>query len=194
METTLPSAEERFKENVITLGSLICELVEDLQNRGHFVVNPSVVALAVAVLNELEPRSIINIFISKSNDTVEGSTPIEHCWEKIRNRDRSFFLDNAGSIFSDLPSSRVDAFSKMFSSTDEKGNPLVCQENEDEIWDFFDSLVKISIKYIHENREPCLIRESHQEIRKYQRDFFEDVDIGYHSKVWGINLTFPESA
>ena len=188
-----PSHADRFHTNVIGLGELIHDVVKDVNSRGHFVVEPALVNLAVRILERLPSNSVIDTFIEESNTSKDGSplTIEDHCWTKIKLRDRSFFINNAGEIFSGLPGDRIDAFSKMFGSFDSEGNPVVPSDDEDEIWLYFESFVKIAIKYIHENRKPVLIRRGSEETRKYQDEsFFRSVDLRTHADRWGVVLDF----
>ena len=191
-----PSHAERFHANAVGLGELIHDVVKDVNSRGHFVVEPAVVNIAVRILERISSDSVINTFIQKSNTSKDGKpfSIEEHHWTKIRLRDRSFFINNAGEIFSGLPGDRIEAFSKMFGNFDSEGNPVVPSEDEDEIWLYFDSFVKIAIKYIHEHRKPVLIRRGSEETRRYRKeDFFPNVDLLTHAEEWRVNLTFPES-
>lgn len=189
-----PSHAQRFHTNAVGLGELIHDVVKDVNSRGHFVVEPAVVNIAVRILERISSNSVINTFIKKSNtDKCGNPFPLEdHHWTKIRLRDRNFFINNAGEIFSGLPGDRIEAFSKMFGSFDSEGNPVVSSEDEDEIWLYFDSFVKIAIKYIHENRNPVSITKGSEKTNKYlKEDFFPEVDLSSHAASWNINLTFP---
>jgi len=188
-----PSPEERFHANVVGLGELLHDIVREVNGKGYEIVTPQVIELAVRVLEKLDHITVIHSFIRKSNEKekTEGDLK-EHCWEKIRVRDRRFFLQNAGKIFSDLPMSKVNAFSHMFSLKDADGNFVVSKEDEEEIWEYFESLVKIAIKYIHEKRQPILIRHESEEIRRYEKRAFEEVDLASHAKFWEIELEFNE--
>lgn len=190
-----PPPEERFHHNIIELGQVIHDLVEKVNSKGHKIINPEVVNFAVCILSKLNHVSVIDTFIRKSSYDEEGN-PVpfkEHCWTKIRARDRKFFLENAGEIFSNLPSNRVDAFGRMFSLKDEDDNPVVPKEDEDEIWEYFESLVRISIKYVHQKRKPKLIRRGTEEIRRYEvSTFFSDINIAHHAENWSIELHYTQ--
>lgn len=196
MDSDKPSPEERFHTNLVGLGELIFDLVTEVNAKGHNIINPEVVKLAVCLLYKLDHVTVINTFISGSNKLDKNGHPVpfeEHCWTKIKARDRSFFLDNAGVIFHELPCDRIDAFSRMFSITDADGNPVVAKEDENEIWEYFESLVKIAIKYIHFKRQPQLVRRGTEEIRRYKaNNFLENVDLSQHAKHWDLTLEFPE--
>jgi len=190
-KTGKPSPEERFHANVIGLGELLFDIVKEVNGKGYDILTPKAIEVAVRVLERLPHTSIINTFIKKSHET-EIKEFKDHWWEKIRGRERTFFLQNAGKIFSDLPMNQVNAFSKIFSLKDAEGNFVVSKEDEEEIWEYFESLVKIAIKYIHEKRHPILIRRASEETRRYEFSLFDFVDIGEHAKAWEIDLKFYE--
>lgn len=194
-KTDKPSPEERFHANVVGLGELLYDIVKEVNGKGYEIVTPSMIELTVRVLEKLDHVTVIHTFISKSYEGERIAEFKDHCWEKIRGRDRTFFLQNAGKIFSDLPmvpTNSVNAFSKMFSLKDAEGNFVVSKEDEEEIWEYFESLVKIAIKYIHEKRHPVLIHRESEEIRRYENRAFENIDIVRHARSWGIDLEFYE--
>jgi len=194
-EEPRPPPEERFHANVIGLGELVYDIVKKVNATGNFIINPELVKITICILDKLDHTTIIDTFIHKStyNKSNEALPFEEHCWTKIHEKDKSFFLENAGEIFGDLQMNRVDAFSRMFGANDEHGNPIVPERDEEEIWEYFKSLVKITIKYIHEKRQPKLLRRGSEEIRRYEKDdFFSDVDIARHADLWKIQFHFPQ--
>jgi len=68
-----PSHADRFHTNVVGLGELIHDVVKDANSRGHFVVEPALVNLAVRILERLPSNSVIDTFIEKSNTSKDGS-------------------------------------------------------------------------------------------------------------------------
>jgi len=196
MDSGKPSPEERFHTNLVGLAELIFDLVTEVNAKGYNIIPTKVVELAVHLLYQMDHITVINTFISGSNKPDEKGGPVpfeDHCWTKIKARDRRFFLDNVGVIFHGLPSNQINAFSRMFSLTDTDGNPIVAKEDENEIWEYFESLVKITLKYIHSKRQPQLVRRGTEEIRRYKADdFFESVDLAQHTRHWDLTLEFPE--
>ena len=55
------------------------------------------------------------------------------------------------------------------------GTAVVCDDDQLAIWDFFQSLVKIAIRYIHKKRT-------------HNPSFKIEVDLEYHCKKWNIDL------
>ena len=81
----------------------------------------------------------------------------------------------------------VKPLTRMFDNLED----LRKHKDEDEIWLYFESFVKIAIKYIHGNRKPVMIRTGSEEMRKYQEEsFFGDVDLLSHADKWGVVLEF----
>jgi len=126
-----PSPEERFHANVIGLGELLFDIVKEVNSKGYNIMTPKAIEVAVRVLERLPHTSIINTFIKKSHEK-EIKEFKDHWWEKIRDRERTFFLQNAGTIFSDLPINQVNAFSEIFSLKDAEGHFVVSKEDEEE--------------------------------------------------------------
>jgi hypothetical protein len=192
----VPSAEDRFHQNVLGLAELIYDIVCDVQEKGFPVVSPPILEFAIGILRGFSSKQVIETFICKANEASVQTTEEEDCFEdhpfvKIYHQDRDFFLSNTNILFSQLPPDRVRLFGEMFSGKDESGNPIVPEEDEEEVWEYFKSLVRIALKYIHQQRQPILIREAHQEIRKYQRpDVFSDIDLARHATLWELNLPF----
>ena len=86
IDSKKPSHEERFHVNVVGLGHVICDLVKTVEGKGHTVVNPHLVELAVCLLSKLDHTTVIETFIYKSNESEgEDDMPFEdHCWTKAR--------------------------------------------------------------------------------------------------------------
>ena len=71
---------------------------------------------------------------------------------------------------------------------DSQGNKLVDETDRDTLWRFFFSFVKISIKFVHDEREPYYIDGQF----RYAKKYFPEIDLQVQSKKWGIKLAFPE--
>lgn len=167
----LPPPEVRFCENINGVIETVSFGVQEAAKKGHNIINPTLLSLAGAAISQYDKRFIIETFINKSH---------EH-WDKILGRNRTFFIENAGGIFGDLPLGNVEAFTKLFTLQDRSGGPIAGVEFEDDLWALFQSLVKICINYIHENREMNTQGE-------YEYEFFEHVDLKHHASHWGMVL------
>lgn len=196
MSDLQPSPEERFYQNVIGLCELIYDIVCDVQVKGVPVVHPDIIQVAITLLQHMNYQTMIEAFISKSDETCiqpDGSRSFkDHCWVKIHSRDRDFFLNNTNVLFSQLPPDHVKLFGNMFKAEDENGNNVVPKEDEDEVWEFFHSLVKISIKYVHEQRDPIIIvDENGKHVKKYgNKKVFPNLELEKHAEMWNVYLPF----
>ena len=133
-------------------------------------------------------KSFIQSFDDK-NYLIQGFIENSHekCWDSIKNRDEQFFVENAGNIFKYLPNDKVNLFKDLFITKDKYGNSVVSIELKNQLWKLFDAMIKISIKYIHKNRGPCLMENG---IPAYKISFFPTVDVSYHAKNWQVILEF----
>jgi len=177
----IPPEEERFTSNVAELSQLVHLLVSKAYNEGFNTVHPDLVAVAGCFLSSLDALSLIQGFIRRGH----------FHWDKIRLKEQDFFLANAGVMFGELPVSHVDAFKVLFSSTRPDGSSVISPEDVSSLWDFFSSLVRICIKYIHRERHPYSYRTEQGVTHAYKRPFFEEVDIPTQARHWAINLDFP---
>jgi hypothetical protein len=175
-----PTAEERFKKTVIELSHLIHDLVKNVHDRGYEVVNPSLVGLVSGFLSSYDATKLIRNFILYS---------YPH-WDQISLREMKFFDENAADIFRDLPMKNVNSFKMLYSLNDKEGNPVVCEEDREAVWEFFDALIKISIQYIHSQRRPAMKTDT-AGTRKmvYTYEFCKEVDLSRQAEKWKVNLT-----
>lgn len=176
--------EDRFHRNVIDLTQLIHELVEDAHNRGYQIINPNLIILGSMFLQGYNKQSLINNFITYSHADY---------WEEIRHRDENFFSEHASKIFQGLPVNNVNAFKELFVLKDANGQPVISQEDRDVIWEYFDSLIIISIKYVHRCRGPQSKVTGDGVIQSYTKRFMEYVDLPTHVRRWSVHLEYPSA-
>jgi len=138
-----PDSKERFILNTESLFGLVEDLIQSAYSNGYKTIDPSMIRFVNTLFKTMDPDYIIQRFISRSR---------KH-WEKIKNRDESFFIDNASSVFEGLSLENINAFKNLFELTKEEcdDEPYVIEDDRDAIWDHFQSLVKISLSYLKEN-------------------------------------------
>lgn len=179
-----PSEEVRFLANVSDLIDLIHELTSMCWDSGCQDLNPTLILAAGAYLKSYDKIKLIETFITYSN---------EH-WEKIRTRDENFFINNAHEIFQHLPvqEGKINAFKILFTATEKDGTPIVVKEDRDAVWEIFDSLVKICIKYIHRVREVKYVKTD-KGMRPYyvNKEKFPKIKVRKEAKSWNITLPMP---
>jgi hypothetical protein len=203
---TMPSEEERFKANTSDLAAVVYNHIERLHRAGHNVVAPTLVKITGALVSAFDAITLIEGFITRS----------WKIWPRMKGRAKDFFLgDEAVTIlFSELPMTNVNAFSALFherpSTTHPSGREsLIGKAAEDQFWDYFDSLVRISIKYLHKKCVPYMDDDGTKNyINKYRNLAFLEVilrrndtndgkekvptlNIQDVAAVWGITLIFP---
>jgi len=177
--TTRLSCAERFKRNASDLGQLVLELITLCYKRGHQEVNPNLIKLALVAIQAKDAEDLIQIFINHSHPH----------WEAIHRHDESFFIDHAGSIFPpSISSERIGAFRMLFAATGPDGKALINQEDRDSIWAYFDSLVRISINFVHEKRGPTVRMTSQGPVCVYLTSYADNIDLGAMTTLWGIKL------
>lgn len=173
-----PPEEERFHANIIGLMEFVQDYMSSIKNDS---VNAQLIDFAKCLINNYDKRDLIDIFIHRSNAS----------WEEIRCRDDSFFKKNAGEIFDIIPMSNIDTFTKIFTLV-ENGDIVIDNDFKDTLWDYFDSLIIISIKYIHKKREPYSTPSSDGKgiFTSYQKSYMDQIDVINLSKKWEIVLTY----
>lgn len=173
--------EDRFYQTVIELTQLIHDLVSDAYDKGYEIINPGLVQMGGLILSGYNKTKIIQTFIKYS---------YEH-WDEIRHHDESFFDEHATSIFRDLPLNNVNAFKALFHLRDKHGHHVIIKDDREAIWNFFRTLIIISIKYIHINRRPVQRIDNKGKPKPvYLAHFFDEVDLDRHAKEWKVNLEY----
>ncbi len=136
---------EKFKINAEGLSLCILYEVQKLFDQGHKTLNPGLIYFGSEMLKTIDKDELIEGFIQNSHT----------CWDKIKNRDDLFFIDHASVIFQKLPGDSVTIFKDLYLSDHLSGTFKTC------MWDYFDALVKISIKYVYKNPEKFNVNLPH---------------------------------
>ena len=180
-----PSEEERFLANVLDLSDLVHELTTICWDEGVKDVNPILVLGARAYLSGYNKIDLLETFITYSNEY----------WEEIKSRNENFFIEHAKEIFKHLPvkQSNISAFKLLFTAKNKDGEYIVESEDRDAIWDMFDSLVKICIKYIHRKRKVQLVETEEGQKPIYSSNYLPDIKVRELAREWGITLELPDS-
>ncbi len=191
-----PNEGERFSANIYDLSNLLRELIQDLYKQNKITLNPLIVGLIGQFIKGYDNIKIMESFVYYSSEN----------WNQIKAKNEDFFFENADEIFADLEtiiknsSKHVKAFKTLFSLKKQNGEHEVCQDDRDAIWAYFNSLVKISIKYLHKIKGPTWVHDGTKWRKAYNNSFesdrryLADVKISGkkgHAKIWGIKLTWP---
>ena len=181
----MPPEEDRFMTNVLDLTELVHELATICWDSGKKDINPSLIAMAEGYIESYDHVELIEIFIKHSH----------HHWDAIRKRDEVFFIENAHEIFKYLPvdTNNINAFKIFFTAKDDNNEHIIDVEDRNAIWEMFDSLVKICIKYIHRVRGVKLVKTSKGMRPAYKdKTKFPEIKVREHARKWGITLEIPK--
>ena len=187
-----PPEEERFITNVLDLAALIHDLATICWNAGVKDINPQMIIFAENYLESYDKIKLIEAFIIAEEQTIEDKQPSN--WEKIREHDEKFFIENAHLIFKQLPidSKNINAFKIFFTSKDSKGKNIIGEDDRNAIWIIFESLVKICIKYVHKVRGVKLVSTENGMRPAYVNKKFSKIKVRELAKLWNIDLMLPE--
>lgn len=178
-----PPEEERFMTVVLDLTDLVHELATICWDAGRKDINPRLVMIAENFLEGYDPVKLIEIFIRHS---------YTH-WTKVLERDEDFFINNAHVIFQHLPvdTNNINAFKVFFTAKNDKGEYIIVQDDRNAIWDMFDSIVKICIKYVHKVRCVKLVKTKKGIRPAYTNKKFPDIKVREQARMWEIDLPIP---
>ncbi len=195
--SNLPPPEERFHANTVKMTGLIRRIVVAANKAGYDGVTPFVVDLAASYLRDnYDKKALIEGFIKQSHPPIDPNRPeqgLDHTlWDKIFSRDEEFFREKAFDIFKTLPVDAVAAFQRLSTYRHpESGESIIKPDERKEIIDYFHAFVKISIKYVHAVRQPCILDDNGKQKYIYKNpNFMKGVDVLVHAKKWGVQLEF----
>ena len=171
------SSVNRFKANAESLAEFIHDLISDCDSKGYKEINPALIGIGVRVISGMNPSTLIDKFIIKSHKI----------WDEIERKEEIFFIDHAGEIFGSF--ANLNAFKYLVTLEDKNGTKVVPEDDREYIWGYFHSLVKISIKYIHEMRKPQIRMIDGTERVVYTDNFFKDIKLNSHAERWEVELT-----
>ena len=178
-----PPEEERFLQNILDLTDLVYELSAMCWDAGCNDINPKLVLLARGYLSGYDPVDLIETYIRYSNEY----------WGEIKSREENFFINHANEIFMHLPikTDNINAFKIFFTTVDKNSEYVIIQDDRDAIWDIFESLVKICIKYVHRVRGVKLVDTGKGLRPGYINKKFPEIEVRKLAKIWGIKLPVP---
>ena len=178
--TNNPPEHERFYTNIMGLTDLMHELSCICWEEGCEEVNPQLVSFARSYLGNQDKIYLIETFINYSWEY----------WDEIKDRNEDFFIEHANDIFQHLPikSDNINAFKTFMTAQDEDGNFIIIKDDKDAMWDYFDAMVKISIKYIHKAKRPKLIEKPEGMVPVYTSQKFREIKVRAIARAWGMEL------
>jgi len=170
---------EMCKTNLLDLCNEVVRILDGLYKEKKIDFNPVLVSFGQGLLSKYEPDVIMDNFIKNT---------YEH-WPKIEQKDENFFLDNATDLLKDYPVGDLNPFKQIFINDD------IDDDDKELLWEYFDSLVKIAIIHIHEQRKPFyIINEDGNKKKSYSKDhqYQPQVGIVKMANLFQIKLEWPE--
>jgi len=137
----IPPHEERFFANTITFFNTIKNYLSEIYKKGYKDLDPQLIDIVKGVFKSLDKKTIIDKFIVNSYKY----------WDMIKAKDEDFFKKRALEIFYFFPKDKINAFNEIFTKKDKFGNPIIKNEQREQLWTIAFSLVKIAIKYTADN-------------------------------------------
>lgn len=161
-----PPEEVRFVSNAIGMAEAIYYELQKLHAAGLTTIEPNNVNMIIDLMKMIKNTVLIEEFISKS---------YQH-WDKIKEKEESFFLENAGDIFAFLPPERVKAFTNLFHTKDHNGKCIVRDKLKEILWNHLHGMVKICIQYVYKNKKTI------------ENEVILSIDVQKHATTWGLKL------
>jgi hypothetical protein len=168
----LPPPEERFKTRLIEFIEFTKNVIVDANNAGiRTPVAPLILDLGKAFIEKEDAGKIVQTFTIRSLKN----------WDKIKNRDVAFIKGEGMTFFNGLPEKNLRDFVLLHDVLKPDGTKLFDENVTNIIFDYFDSLVKLSVCYAHIQRCPDPVT------KKYTKNFFPDMKIKSEVERWGIS-------
>jgi hypothetical protein len=167
--TALP--QERFKERLVQFIDFTKSLVIEANEHGiETPVSPLILDISKNFIGKEDSDKIITTFILRSFQN----------WDRIRNHDLPFMKGEGLKSFYGIPEKNLKDFTALFDVVKPDGTPLLSPPVEEKLWDFFESLVRISVCYVHCQRKPDPVT------KKYTANFFPDMKVKAQVELWKI--------
>lgn len=189
---TANTPQDKFYNNLVCVIETVREVVKDCRKLKLTTLTPEIIDIGL--------ESLGNIHKGKQNEYNSDQKPNERLithfvekiyehWDSIFDKDDKFFEENANKVFEGAPTDQINAFSVIYKAEDKVGKRVLVEEDDKYIWDCFHAMVKQSIRFVHEKREPVIrVDDKGTPVKTYQNDFANYVDVPKSSKKWNVKL------
>jgi hypothetical protein len=163
--------QERFKERVIQFCDFFKNVLEEaIANKIDVPASPFIMDIVKNFIKKEDSDKAITTFILRSYKS----------WDRALNREKDYFRSDGLSAFAGIGKEHIDSFNSLFDVKKADGTLLIDDNIQEGLWQLFDSLIKTSICYVHQQREPC------PTTKKYTKPFFPEIKIKSLVEAWQI--------
>jgi hypothetical protein len=165
------SPQDRFKDRLVQFIDFTKGLVVEANEAGiETPVSPFLLDLSKNFIAKEDSDKIITTFILRSFPN----------WDRIKAHDLEFMKGEGLKAFHGIPEKNLKDFTALFNVVKPDGTKLLSAPIEVQLWDFFESLVRISVCYVHQQRKPDPVT------KKYTQNFFPDMKVRVQVEAWKI--------
>lgn len=169
MATPVIAPETRICETVSQFCTWATTLVADAHAADvPCSVSPGLIGMAQLYLSAQSHFDVASSFITKSHES----------WDLAHAKDLSSLRGVVKNIVSTMSTSYAEAIDSLFDARLPNGKLLINEKKIEEGWVFLHSMIRDSIRFIHEQRK--------MENGVYTRKFFGDVKIKRNVELWQI--------
>jgi len=171
---------DKFNKVLLELIDAMSGIISDLNNVGLTKLTGNDVNIIKLFISSLDKKHVINTFIDNSS---------EH-WDKIKEKNDEFFINNSSKIFGQYANYEQFNALKIIFSKNQSGISLVDDDTKESIREYLFALIKISIVYIFNSKEPVIEKTSDNKVKiTYKKTAFTNIDdLMARAKKWNIKL------
>jgi hypothetical protein len=163
--------EERFKDRVIQFCEFVKTILQEANDAGiKTPASPFVMDLIKNFIRKEESDKVITTFILRSHAS----------WDRAKAREKDYFRTDGLKAFYGIPEKNLEEFNQLFDTRKPDGTLLFDETVQEGVWEMFESLIKISICYVHRQRKPDPVT------KKYTTPFFPDIKVKSQVDLWKL--------
>jgi hypothetical protein len=176
-----PPSEDRFGKNMDDLAKfLVKEILETPRVKPHVKFPPALILIGLKYIQKKGNKNLVEGFIKQTYKF----------WDKIHEKDRDYLVENASDFVGpSVPKERLRGIVTVFSQEGKDGQKIISDDDTESLFRFLFALIRISILYIHETRQPVISKDEEGcEIKTYNHKEFEYVELNDVAKKWNVDL------
>jgi hypothetical protein len=178
-------AENLFYSNFEILLKFTTDIINFSNEKGEKTeITPEILSAGSMYIQFLDRKSIIKGFIKRS---------LKY-WDKIKNKDEEFLINNCSVLFNELDEKYIDDFSRLF-TLKKNGEYFLPQGTRDSLWEILTEMIICCIKYIHQERcfkvfdPPKFVESTQKYIEKgYTKSFFPEIKLSTEVKRFEVEI------